>query len=89
MGRPYGTKNNMRTVEKKEKIILEYLNAKSCQHTIAEKYGVMRKTLQIWIRKYEKQGIEGLKSNTGIHSNPNAGKYNRHPSEEEKLKILF
>jgi len=45
----------------------------------------MRKTLQIWMHKYDKEGIEGLKSNTGKHSNHNMGKYNRHPYEEENL----
>ena len=27
-----------------------------------------------------------MRSKTGKHSNPNTGKYNRHPSEVEKLK---
>ncbi len=86
MARPSGTKNVMRTPEEKEKIVLEYLNTKCSQQTIAEKYEIMRRVLQQWIQKYEQYGIVGLKSKTGKHQNSNAGKYNRHPSEEEKLK---
>ena len=37
-------------------------------------------------KKYLENGIEGLRSRTGKHKNPNAGKYDHHPSEIEKLK---
>ena len=45
-----------------------------------------RELLQRWIKKYRESGIEGLRSRTGRHSNPNKGKYNRYPSEVEELK---
>lgn len=86
MGRPIGTKNLIRTPEEKEKMILEYRNSKISQKLIANKYGLSRKLFQVWIKKYEEKGIEGLRSNTGKHPNPKLGKYNRYPTEEEKLK---
>ena len=47
---------------------------------------VDRQTVGRWVKKYDENGIEGLKSRSGKHSNPNIGKYDRHPSEIEKLK---
>ena len=86
MGRPKGRKNISRTPEDKEKIVLEYLNGNLGLRPIAEKYLTSHHIIQGWVRCYQEKGIEGLKSKTGKHSNPNIGKYNRNPSEEEKLK---
>ena len=83
MGRPSGTKNNMRTPEEKEKIVLE---ARSLGTTkTANKYLISDRLLRCWLTKYDKDGIEGLKSHAK-NNNPNFGKYNRHPSEVDKLK---
>ncbi|MBR2686074.1 MAG: helix-turn-helix domain-containing protein [Erysipelotrichaceae bacterium] len=79
-------KNNMRTPEEKEAIVLEYLNGIVGHREVAAAHGVDRVLLQRWIKKYRESGIEGLRSRTGRHSNPNKGKYNRYPSEVEKLK---
>ena len=88
MGRPSGTKNIMRTPEEKEQIVLEYLNGQVGQNTIADSYGLSRRLFQVWVIKYRKEGIEGLKSKTGKQSNqnPNFGKYDRYPYEVDKLK---
>ena len=85
MGR-ISTKNNMRTPEEKEAIVLEWLNGKAGYRVVAEEHGVKGSVLKQWKKKYLKNGIEGLRSRTGKHKNPNAGKYDHHPSEIEKLK---
>lgn len=86
MVRPLGTKNIMRTPEEKEKIILEYLNSKQSLSGISSKYNIYVSNLRRWTRNYKEKGIEGLQSKTGKHHKQNLGKYNRHPSEEERLK---
>lgn len=74
MGRPRGTKNNMRTPEEKEAIILEYLNDKHASYRkTADKYGIAHRRFDIWIKKYREQGIDGLKSQTGKAKHPGKG----------------
>ena len=79
-------KNNMRTPEEKEEIVLEYLNGRAGCREVANAHGISKGLFYRWIRKYRESGIEGLVSKTGKQSKPNNGKYNRHPSEVEKLK---
>jgi transposase-like protein len=76
----------MRTPEEKEAIVLEYMNGKAGTREVSANYGIQRSVFMRWIKKYRESGIEGLKSKTGKHSKPNTGKYERHPSEVEKLK---
>ena len=64
MGRPAGTKNNMRTHEEKEKIVLEKLNGAS-DRSIRKKYKISGDTIWKWTTQYLKYGIDGLKSKTG------------------------
>lgn len=85
MGRPFGGKNRKWTVEEKEAIVLEYLNGKAGYKSIARSHGVDTRLFTRWIRKYRESGTEGLRSKRGSN-NPNLGKYDRHPSEVEKLK---
>lgn len=87
MGRPCGTKNNMRTPEEKEKIVLEYLNSNVGYRVIARNYNINPGLFNIWINKYRDKGINGLKSSVGKHGNTqNCGKYKRNKTEVEKLK---
>ncbi|MBR2685542.1 MAG: helix-turn-helix domain-containing protein [Erysipelotrichaceae bacterium] len=79
-------KNHMRTPEEKEAIVLEYLNGCAGYQEVAKAHGVSQSLIRKWIKKYRENGIEGLRSRTGRHSNPKAGKHNRHLSEVEKLK---
>ena len=65
MGRPYGTKNVMRTAEEKEKIVLEYLNGNEGYSKILIKYNISESTFRKWKEAYRKEGIEGLISKTG------------------------
>lgn len=86
MGRPSGTKNVMRTAEEKEKLVLEYFDSKVGYRKFAESKDIHPGIFSNWIRKYQMEGIEGLKSKTGKASKPNNGKYNRHKSEIERLE---
>lgn len=84
MGRPLGGKNRKWTPEEKEAIVLEYLNGKVGYKTAARSHGIAKSLMFSWINKYRENGIEGLKPNK--RNNPNLGKYDRHPSEVEKLR---
>lgn len=86
MGRPLGGKNHKWTPEEKEAIVLEYLNGNAGQRTVAQSHNMTRNLLYSWIKKYRENGIDGLRSQTGRHSNKNVGRYDHHPSEVEKLK---
>ena len=86
MGRPSGTKNIMRTPEEKEKLVLEYFNSKVGYRKCAESNDIYPSTFTKWIKLYRDNGIEGLKSKTGKHNNPNCGRYNRNKTEIEKLE---
>ena len=65
MGRAIGTKNNMRTPEEKEKIINDYFNSGKGACEYARMVGINRRIISQWIKKYSKNGIDGLKSKTG------------------------
>ena len=56
--------SNMRTPEEKEKILKEYLDEKWIKK-IEKEYNINNSVAYRWLEKYEKDGIEGLKSNTG------------------------
>ncbi len=84
--RPLGSKNRMRTAEEKEAIVLEYLNGEAGYRAVASAHGLNGSVMKRWIRKYRENGIEGLRSQTGRHTNRNVGHYDRHPSQIEKLK---
>ncbi len=92
MGRPSGTKNTMKTMEEKELIVKRYLNGESAIK-IARENDIDRKRIHIWVKKYEKDGFEGLKSNTGktSKSHKNMGIHLRKPKnkiEELELEIM-
>ena len=94
MGRPIGKKNNMRSPEEKEAIVLEYLNDKRPSYRkIADKYGIAGSTFKKWKKAYLEFGIEGLKSQTGKAKHP--GKRNplsglqrkKNKTREEELEL--
>ena len=89
MARPNGTKNIMRTPKEKEKIVREYLNGTSAVK-LTDKYNLPNKLIYKWIKKYEENGLDGLKSQTGKsnNSNPHAGLHLRKPKNRiEELEI--
>ena len=84
-GRPLGGKNRKWTPEEKEAIVLEYLNGNRGYELVAQSHDVAYSLMRSWVKKYRENVIEGLKPNNR-NNNPNLGKYDRHPSEVEKLK---
>lgn len=92
MGRPSGTKNNMKTPEEKEKLILEWKSSEMSAITFIKKHKISKNAFWVWRRKYEKDGIDGLKSKTGKVINPekakNKGIHLRKPkTREEELEL--
>lgn len=85
MAHPIGKKNVMRTPEEKDKIVLEYLNGKVGYRVISDRYDISGSTLKLWIKRYRKYGIDGLKSRTGIKKGFTIGRP-RKGSEIEELK---
>ena len=61
MGRPSGTKNNMKTPEEKEKLILEWKSSEMSVITFIKKHKISKNAFWTWRRNYEKDGIDGLK----------------------------
>lgn len=67
------SKNNMRTPKEKEKNLKEFYLGKLGRNDICRKYNIPTRTLADWRIKYEKSGIDGLKSNTGKSKGGNKG----------------
>ena len=81
MGRPKGTNNKMRTPEEKEKIVKEYLEGESPAR-LNRKYDLPNKLIYQWIKKYEDNGFDGLKSNTGKYSTGGKGLHFKKPKNK-------
>lgn len=71
MGRPKGTKNNRRSPEEKESIVLELINGEESSYSISRKYGVSRSLLWTWVETYRNEGIKGFSSKVGKHKKGN------------------
>jgi transposase len=90
MGRSKGTKNVMRTPEEKERLIKEYFNSEQSKRVFAESRGILRTVFDDWVKKYEKSGMEGLKSKTGKGGKGNmfaALNTGKHLSEIDRLRL--
>ena len=74
MARIKGTKNNMRSPKEKEQIILEHLEQNVTRWEICQKYHLSPGTICTWLKKYEKNGLAGLESQTGKKSGPGKGR---------------
>ena len=82
--------NNIRTPEEKEIILKEYLNGKSIKK-IEKEYNVRNAQVYRWLEKYEKDGINGLKSNTGKSKGGFKGLGRKKPKdriEELELELM-
>ena len=87
MARPSGRKNNIRTPEEKEKIVLEYLNGKTGYKTVAKAHDLSYGRFYIWIKNYREKGLEGLKSNVGKSSKRGkSGRPKKAQTLEEELE---
>ena len=84
-------KKIMRSAEEKEQIVLESFQ-NGCSQT-AQKHDINRSVLKRWRRKYRKNGIDGLKSQTGKAKNPRKGNHlaglhlKKNKSREEELEL--
>ena len=84
-------KNNMRTPEEKEKIIKDMLEHGFGQGIASKKYNVSQSSIWSWRKKYQENGIEGLKSNTGKKKGGSKGqgaRKSKNCEEELELKLL-
>ena len=66
-------KNNMRTPKEKEKILKEFYVGKIGRNEICRKYNIFTHTLSGWRSKYDRDGLKGLKLNTGKSKGGNKG----------------
>ena len=64
-GHPKGTKNNMRSVEEKEQIVLDCINNNLPYEVVGRKYGLTGWTINRWVNSYLKDGEKGLESKVG------------------------
>jgi len=90
IGHPKGTKNNMRTPEEKEQIVLKCINENIPYRTLARELGINHSRIRLWVQAYEKEGIEGLKSKTGKcgSGNPYAALHSKkNLTEVERLRL--
>lgn len=85
MARPKGTKNVMRTPEEKEQIVLE--TSRCGIRPTAKKYGINHHTIREWIAKYNRGGLECLKSNTGKASGKGHGRPIKPKNREQELEL--
>ena len=82
-------KNNMRTPKEKEKILKEFYMGKIGRNEICRKYNISTHTLSSWRSKYDRDGLKGLKSNTGKSKGGNKGlKKGKTVEENLKLEIM-
>ena len=87
----YTKKNIMRSPEEKEKIILEAFE--KGPNATFKKYDINEGLLHRWIKKYQNNGIEGLKSKTGKskhhgRGNPLCGlQRKKSKTREEELEL--
>lgn len=84
--------NNMKTPEEKELIVKRYQKGESAIQ-LAREYEIDRMRVYKWLKKYEEEGLEGLKSKTGKASkhHRNMGINLRKPKtkiEELELELL-
>lgn len=82
-------KNNMRSPEEKEKIVLEYLNSTTGYSPILRKYELSEEVFRKWVKKYREKGIDGLVFQTGRKKGPGKGRPKAPQTEEEKLKLII
>lgn len=82
-------KNNMRSPEEKEKIVLEYLNSVTGYSSILRKYEISEEVFRKWVKKYREKGIDGLVSQTGRKKDFGKGRPKTPQTEEEKLKLII
>lgn len=90
IGHPKGTKNNIRSLSEKEQIVLRCINENIPYRTLAKELGIHHERIRSWVIKYQKDGIDGLKSKTGKcgSGNPYAALHTKkNLTEVERLRL--
>ena len=90
IGRPKGGKNRNFTPEQKRDFVLRCIEENSPYATFARNNNISKTMLRSWIAKYEKNGVDGLKSKTGKcgSGNPYAALHNKkNLTEIERLRL--
>ena len=90
IGRPKGSKNTVRSPKEKEQIVLRCINENIPYRTLAKELGIHNERIRTWVIKYQKDGIEGLKSKTGKcgSGNPYAALHTKkNLTEVERLRL--
>ena len=92
MNNKIGKNKTMRTPEEKEKIVKRYINGESAVK-LASEIESTDKMIREWSRKYQENGIEGLKSKSGKSNkhHEHMGLHLRKPKnkiEELELELL-
>ena len=85
-------KNNMKNPEEKEIIVKRYLAGESVRK-LANEYEIGERPIYRWANKYQENGLDGLKSNTGKTSkhHEHIGLHFRKPKnkiEELELELM-
>ena len=76
--RDIGKNKTMRSFKEKEEIVKRYLNGESAVK-LASEINTTDKMIREWTRKYEANGIDGLKSKTGKKKGGNKGLWKKKP----------
>lgn len=90
IGRPKGGKNRNFTPEQKRDFVLRCIEENSPYDTFARNNNISRTMLRSWIVKYEKDGLDGLRSRRGKcgSGNPYAALHTKKSlSEVERLRL--
>ena len=90
IGHPKGMKNNMRSLGEKEQIVLRCINENIPFCALGKELSISDTTISKWVRAYEKDGIDGLKSKQGKcgSGNPYAALHlKKNLTEVERLRL--
>lgn len=90
IGHPKGMKNNMRSLGEKEQIVLRCINENIPFCALGKELSISDTTISKWVRAYEKNGLEGLKSKQGKcgSGNPYAALHTKkNLTEIERLRL--
>lgn len=90
IGRPKGGKNRKFTSEQKRDFVLECIKENSPIDTFARNNSLSKTMLRSWIAKYEKNGLDGLRSRQGKcgSGNPYAALHTKkNLTEVERLRL--
>jgi transposase-like protein len=89
-GHPKGKKNLMRSLEEKEAIVRRCLDENIPFQKLGKELGITDTSISTWVRAYEMNGVDGLKSKTGKcgSGNPYSALFNKkNLTEIERLRL--